>query len=555
VFQRVLGLGLFLAVTLPSASSAVPTISTPSTLAFGNVIVNSSGDQSLTIQNTGNQTLTVNSLGITAGGTQYALVSPPTPPVNIAPGNSISVTVRLFPTSRGPKAGTIAIGSNDPATPTKTVSLSGAGVAPVISAPLSVNYGNVRVGTASNLNVQVSNTSTDVGQVLTLSDLAISGAEFSIPSLPPSLNINPGAVLNVAVRFAPTSRGAKSATLTILSNDPLNPTKTVSLGGVGVAPIIATSTPSLDFGNRAVSSVSDLSLFVENVGDAGQSLIVSSVGISGSSAFLVQSTPPLPAFVAAGGSISVTVRFAPDTEGPHSGSLAIASNDPFTPMKTVTLQGAALGPLITTSSETIDFGEVAVASSSPEFPLVIGNDAPVDADLQVSAVTIAGPDASSFGLLDPPALPIVVHRGEFSDPFPVVFTPQSAGPKHAVLEIASNDASTPMKAIALQGVGTGTVGVVSGPFALALSGAKPNPAPGRAQFDFTLPEPGAATLTVFDVHGRRIAMVASGARAAGPHSVRWEGRDELGRPAPAGIYFARLVAARKAIVKRFAVVR
>jgi len=55
------------------------------------------------------------------------------------------------------------------------------------------------------------------------------------------------------------------------------------------------------------------------------------------------------------------------------------------------------------------------------------------------------------------------------------------------------------------------------------------------------------TLSIHDVSGRRVATVIRGQREAGSHSVVWDGRDDRGRRAPSGIYFARIGTASGAI--------
>ncbi|MGH2571308.1 MAG: FlgD immunoglobulin-like domain containing protein, partial [bacterium] len=55
-----------------------------------------------------------------------------------------------------------------------------------------------------------------------------------------------------------------------------------------------------------------------------------------------------------------------------------------------------------------------------------------------------------------------------------------------------------------------------------------------------LSRPGRVVLSLYDVTGRRIALLADRAFEAGASAVTWDGRDSSGREAPAGIYFARL---------------
>jgi hypothetical protein len=78
----------------------------------------------------------------------------------------------------------------------------------------------------------------------------------------------------------------------------------------------------------------------------------------------------------------------------------------------------------------------------------------------------------------------------------------------------------------------------------------PNPVRSGTTFAFDLPGAGEATLTVYDVHGRRMAVPASGPRAAGRHRVRWAPRG-----LPGGVYFAVLRWGGETRTGRFAVVR
>lgn len=75
---------------------------------------------------------------------------------------------------------------------------------------------------------------------------------------------------------------------------------------------------------------------------------------------------------------------------------------------------------------------------------------------------------------------------------------------------------------------------------VALSSPWPNPARGDARLTFTLPAEGEARLRIFDAQGRLVARLAEGRHSAGRHDAVWQGRDELGTPVDAGLYFATL---------------
>ena len=62
---------------------------------------------------------------------------------------------------------------------------------------------------------------------------------------------------------------------------------------------------------------------------------------------------------------------------------------------------------------------------------------------------------------------------------------------------------------------------------------------GHATLRYALQNPGDVRLDVFDVAGRRIATLVSGARGAGEHEVAWGGETAYGM-ARRGVYFARI---------------
>ena len=87
------------------------------------------------------------------------------------------------------------------------------------------------------------------------------------------------------------------------------------------------------------------------------------------------------------------------------------------------------------------------------------------------------------------------------------------------------------------------VGVPSGPTRSSrVLSASPNPLSTASTLSFSLSQAGQGSLTIHDSAGRLVRTLASGAMAAGPHSIAWDGRDESGARIPAGVYFTQLVA-------------
>ncbi|MEZ4647707.1 MAG: FlgD immunoglobulin-like domain containing protein, partial [Candidatus Eisenbacteria bacterium] len=80
------------------------------------------------------------------------------------------------------------------------------------------------------------------------------------------------------------------------------------------------------------------------------------------------------------------------------------------------------------------------------------------------------------------------------------------------------------------------------PTELRLLAPRPNPFRDQVVLRFDLPTARNVKLEVFDVSGRRRAVVDDGPRAAGTHQVVWNGLDEDGGMVASGVYWMRLVA-------------
>lgn len=74
----------------------------------------------------------------------------------------------------------------------------------------------------------------------------------------------------------------------------------------------------------------------------------------------------------------------------------------------------------------------------------------------------------------------------------------------------------------------------------ALIRLTPNPFRSLVAIEFSLTEPGRATLDVFDVSGRRVVTIFNEGAAAGENTLRWDGRGSSGEHAGSGVYFVRL---------------
>ena len=75
------------------------------------------------------------------------------------------------------------------------------------------------------------------------------------------------------------------------------------------------------------------------------------------------------------------------------------------------------------------------------------------------------------------------------------------------------------------------------------------------KLSFNLAVAGHARLAVYDVAGRRVAVLVDENLAAGRHDVTWDGRDDAGRMSSAGAYLFRLEAGAFSETKRMMLVK
>jgi hypothetical protein len=97
----------------------------PTSLDFGQVVVGSNSDRTLTVSNLGTQNLNVS--GLTSSNPVFSVVSPATP-FNVTPGNNVLVTLRFTPAAVSTYSGNLQIASNDPDESNVSVPLSGQGI-------------------------------------------------------------------------------------------------------------------------------------------------------------------------------------------------------------------------------------------------------------------------------------------------------------------------------------------------------------------------------------------------------------------------------------------
>ncbi|OLE63228.1 MAG: hypothetical protein AUG04_06225 [Deltaproteobacteria bacterium 13_1_20CM_2_69_21] len=340
-------------------------------------------------------------------------------------------------------------------------SVSAASAPAIVLNPNSLNFGTVTVGSPKTLTAQVQNTGTAPLNVTSVSSCA--GTPSSITRTPPGpFTVAAGGSASLSVTFAPTTAGAlpAGACLALASNDPAKPTLSLGLAGTGTntpAPAIVLNPTSLNFQMVTVGSSKTLSTQVQNTGTAP--LNVTSVSSCAGTPSSITRTPTGPFTVAAGGSASLSVTFAPTAAGalPAGACLAVASNDPAKPTVNLGVSGTATttaAPAIALNPASLAFQTVTVGSSK-----TLGAQVQNAGTAPLNVTGISSCAATPGSITWTPAAPFTVLAGG-NVTLNVTFAPTAAGalPAGACLAIASNDQLKPTINLGVSGTATGAAG-------------------------------------------------------------------------------------------------
>jgi hypothetical protein len=218
-------------VGLSGTATTSPTsalTATPSSIAFGNVVVGTQTTQTIRLTNSGTANVTVSGLAPSVAAVSVSGLSVP---MTLAPGTSANFTAAFKPTAASSVSGAITVTSNatDSSMPIELTGTGQAAIQQLTANPASVSFGNATVGSSNAKQVTVTNT----GNVsTTISSAAVAGTGFSLSGSGSSVALNPGQSETYTVIFDPQTAASDTGTLSIASNAPGSPMK-VGLAGTG----------------------------------------------------------------------------------------------------------------------------------------------------------------------------------------------------------------------------------------------------------------------------------------------------------------------------------
>lgn len=295
-------------------------------------------------------------------------------------------------------------------------------------------FGECCVGSFKDEVLTINNSGTGL---LLISNISSSTVDFEAPGvLSYPIKLEDGDSIDIPIRFAPKSLGAKAATIRIESNDLASPHH-VDVSGAAPRPRLSLLIANRgEFGSVCVSHFADEPLILNNSGHCP--VVVSGIA-SSSGAFQIPEVLTFPLLIGPGESLDLPIRFTPTAIGAANGTITVTSSDPDSP-HTVQVNGIApAGRLVVTGS--LCFGGVK-ACCRAERTISICNMG--ECALHVSSV--------AFKRKNP-------HWKLINNPFPATLPPGAClglvirykatenCPVACELIITSDDPTTPVKAL------------------------------------------------------------------------------------------------------------
>ena len=442
----------------------------------------------LTVTNRGTAALVISGLSFSGGDSNDFVVEySDCLGAGIAPGGSCLIKVDFAPTTNGVRSSVLRVLSNS-GTGTNDLPVAGTGLTESFTVtPASMSFGSQPVGIVSAPEwLVVQNTGEAPVMIQGVAVWGTNATDFvatlgncARPQTNGACLILAGESTAISAAFTPSTLGTRTATMGLTEwrfvgpgvTNPLAPvvpfppgpfgstsngyvtvvTKMVPLSGIGTntAPSLGCTPSSLTFGDQLVGTTSAVQqVTVTNAGNAA--LIISGVGFSTGNTgdFLAVGTTCLGSPILPNGACSIGVASAPTTSGLLNTRLRILSNSgPGT--NDVLVSGSGIAPVMTLSTNSLDFGSNTVNTASQPQSLFVLNSG--NAALSISGVTLSGVNPGDFRIALNGCLGADLSPGKSCE-IDLSFLTTTTLPRAALLTITSTAANSP-QVVTLSGTG------------------------------------------------------------------------------------------------------
>ncbi len=311
----------------------------PTSKAFGNVVMGANSTQSFTLTNAGSSNATSTYISIT--GTGYALANNncgvTAARVTVAASGSCTFDVTFTPGSAGAQAGSVSLSYHDgvatQTTPSVSLTATGITAATLAFSPTSKAFGTKANGSSTTQSVTVTNSGATSATNVYISITGAAGyslANNNCGTAGATVTLAAAGTCTFDAVFSPSSAGAAAETVSLFYNDgAVAQTGTMALTGTGAAPAsLSFSVASITYGNQSsgTSSSATSVTLTNNGGVSGTSVYLAISGV-----FTLSSnncgTSGSTVTVAAAGTCTFGVIFSPSAAGAASGSVTISYHD------------------------------------------------------------------------------------------------------------------------------------------------------------------------------------------------------------------------------------
>jgi len=430
---------------------------------FGEINIDSESDvQTIRISNSGDGELNIGQVTL-PNTADFILLYDFCSSQTLSADQNCSLRIQFKPQTVGAKTATLAISSDDPSTSTLEIALSGEGRLPptpnIEMEEASYDFGETQVGTTSDFKVaRVMNTG---NAPLQLGQISLVGSEFIIKyDLCSNKTLGVSRYCSVIMQFKPISVGAKTANLSIPSNDPDMPTLEVPLNGTATGWCqgnyeqgFYTYPQTPDFGSEVVGGSTSMRQGVYTWARGCGALKIENISVIGTDAAEFSITDRH----CYHGSYSDTsysschfkTVFSPTAEGTKEAELAMTFND--TTVKTVALTAKAVTtgqPNIMLFPNEHHFGTTTAGSYGSSQSFTVKNTG--DVNLTFETISVTGQNSADFQAYSWGCLYNSLNPSQQCQVY-TAFTPKTVGEKQANLTISSN---APLAEAALTGTAT-----------------------------------------------------------------------------------------------------
>ena len=452
-----------------------PVLSTPASVAMGDVPTGQVSTASITVVNLGGDPGTISSIVVDTPTNGAATLNPaPNLPLTIAGGASTTINVDVTPAADGAVSTNVVIDSDDPNAPQITVPVTANGVSPEIDIQRTGSsiasggtdaQGTVTAGSQQTLVYTVTNTGA--------ATLTLGSPTFSSPSnvsgllltSAPATQVAPGGSTTFTVVYTGTTDGSFSFDIQLANDDADESVYTVSVSGTAdgdpeidlqyagqSVPIAGTVTlPATDTGS-AVSVV----INIQNTGTAP--LQLTGLNSPGATNATVSLTSGIPTALAPGAITSVTVDITPTTQNgsDFSVDLNVLSDDANEGVYGISITGPVNAPeldLDVAGVPTPDFGTTPLASTVQTYvtsTVTIGLTNNGELPLTITSASAGNTtNCTASVAVGPPA---TIAPGTLAT-FDVQFSPTFQGSFSFEVAVYSNDQDENPYVVTIEGVG------------------------------------------------------------------------------------------------------